>query len=173
MVIAKNRNAAQILTTAFKTGKVRKRYVAILDGIPTQKSGLIETFLRKAKISDEEKMVVCDKLDEGALFSKTNYEIVEQNKNLCLVNLYPETGRTHQLRVHCSEVLKCPILGDKKYGGSQDKHMYLHSNKIIIDHLGINISIDFPEYFKEKMKIMQPVKNQAHLSYLAFLNNHL
>lgn len=171
LVIAKNRNAAQILTTAFKTGKVRKRYTAILDGIPTQKSGTIEAFLRKTKISDEEKIVVCNKLDEGALFSKTNYEIAEQNENSCLVNLYPETGRTHQLRVHCAEVLKCPILGDKKYGGSQDKYMYLHSSKIIIEHLGINVSIDLPEYFKEKTKSMQPVKNQAHLSYLASLNN--
>jgi len=84
-----------------------------------------------------------------------------------MIEMYPSTGRTHQLRVHCAEVLGTPILGDKKYGKEKSKHMYLHAGNIKIDKLNIDITAELPEYFRKEMSNMKNVRNQAHLVFLS------
>jgi 23S rRNA-/tRNA-specific pseudouridylate synthase len=68
--------------------------------------------------------------------------------NYTLLELKPQTGRKHQLRVHCAEVLQTPILGDRKYNPSPDhKELFLHAYKVFIDDLKIEITADIPWYF--------------------------
>lgn len=171
LIIAKNLYAARELTSAFRLGKVKKKYVAILSGVPNSKKGRIENYIKKTLISNEEKMVVCDENDRNANLAITNFEIQRCNSRFCLINLYPETGRTHQLRVHCSEVLRAPILGDKKYAFQRinEKFMYLHASKVIIPDLKIKVEAKLPDYFLGKIESMVEIKNQAHLAYLSSL----
>lgn len=153
LIIAKNLDFARKITAAFRGGKVRKKYIAILSAGTKEKQGIIKNFIKKTIISNEEKMVVCDKNDEGAVYAETQYEIIGKCKNgLPYVALYPKTGRKHQLRVHCSEVLNAPILGDVKYCGSccfnKVNHMHLHAEKLSIQP-GLDIFAELPRYMQE------------------------
>ena len=66
----------------------------------------------------------------------TDYEVVSCNQdNTCRIRLYPKTGRTHQLRMHCAhpDGLGCPIKGDELYGHQADR-LYLHAERIELIH---------------------------------------
>jgi len=73
----------------------------------------------------------------------TDYEVLGQVSGHSLVALYPQTGRTHQLRVHCAhaEGLNMPILGDALYGRKADR-LYLHAEAIEIPSEGISFRIE-------------------------------
>ena len=80
----------------------------------------------------------------------TEYHPIKKVGYFTLLELKPKTGRKHQLRVHCAEVLKAPILGDKKYNKNlQHKNLFLHAQKLEIPELGIQIEAPLPQHFKE------------------------
>jgi len=88
----------------------------------TKKSGTIRATIEKSVIHGEEKVIVKDTEDvnRNAKPSLTRFKNIYQASNVCaLLALYPETGRTHQLRVVCASILKAPILGDIKYGSHE------------------------------------------------------
>jgi 23S rRNA pseudouridine955/2504/2580 synthase len=139
LLLARSAKAASYLTKAFKTRKVHKIYWAVVVGLPKIKYGKIDIALEKQGSKFGEK-VVADKNGKRAL---TYYRTVDNasNKSTWLA-MMPETGRTHQLRVHCAE-LGTPILGDGKYGGTKaffegaegiDKQLHLHSKAIKFPH---------------------------------------
>ena len=66
----------------------------------------------------------------------TLYDIKKVDKGRTLIHLYPKTGRTHQLRVHCAHPLglACPILGDPLYGTERADRMYLHAAELTFRH---------------------------------------
>lgn len=163
LIIAKSTEAARKLTSAFKNNNVRKKYIAITLGVPKQKSGIIRVYIKKTLISKEEKVVVVNKDDKDGLYSETSYNVIKCSKEMALVELYPVTGRTHQLRVHCAEIMKTPILGDKKYNktAKKMKFMYLHAASIKIDELKIAVESCIPAYFEQEIKNMHDVHNQA------------
>lgn len=167
LLIAKGLQSARNLTSAFRNGDAQKRYVAIISGIPAQKSGVIKAYLKKTVISNEEKVVTVNKDDPDGQYSETRYNVLMTSNDRSMIEMYPSTGRTHQLRVHCAEVLGTPILGDKKYGKEKSKHMYLHAGNIKIDKLNIDITAELPEYFRKEMSNMKNVRNQAHLVFLS------
>lgn len=153
LLIAKNLDCARNMTAAFRNGRIEKKYIAVLSRCPTENKGVIKNFIKKTVISNEEKMVVCNQNDDGAVYAETMYDIIGTCKNgLPCVALYPKTGRKHQLRVHCAEVLNTPIFGDIKYGESCDlknvNHMHLHSEKLIISNK-INIIAKLPKYMED------------------------
>ncbi len=105
---------ARWLTKAFKDRTVQKTYWALVCGVPHKKEGLIS--LPLSKNPEGEKIRV--DTEEG-LNATTYYRVIEALGNrMAWLELNPKTGRTHQLRVHCAEGLKTPILGDGKYGGT-------------------------------------------------------
>ena len=139
LLLARSASAASFLTRAFKTRDVHKIYWAIVVGLPKIKYGKIDISLEKQGGKFGEK-VVADKNGKRAL---TYYRTVDNasNKSTWLA-MMPETGRTHQLRVHCAE-LGTPILGDGKYGGTKaffegaegiDKQLHLHAKAIKFPH---------------------------------------
>ena len=132
-LIAKNRISAARLAAFMREGKIKKLYVAILDGILPRDSGSIETYLRRTG----ESIIVREVCDEngGGDYALTHYEVIAKNERYSLVVAVPETGRTHQLRVHFSS-LGCAILGDDMYGqpsGLISRHA-LHALSLSFPH---------------------------------------
>ena len=100
------------LQRQFKRREVRKTYLAILDGHPPTPAGRIEAPLgRDSRHRQKMAVVPVSRGREAA----TVYRVVETFRDHSLVELHPETGRTHQLRVHLA-FLGCAVLGDRVYG---------------------------------------------------------
>lgn len=131
LVIAKTMDVCRDLQRQFEERFVKKKYVALLDGVVGTSSGTIELSLRP-DYEERPRQIVDKERGKPAI---TRYEVVEQNDGRTRVNLYPLTGRTHQLRVHAahSEGLNCPIVGDLLYGVPADR-LYLHAEEIVFVH---------------------------------------
>ncbi|KAJ4755195.1 Pseudouridine synthase family protein [Rhynchospora pubera] len=96
---------------------LQRKYIALVIGVPRRTKGLITVPLAKVVLDDgkSERMTVSD--DPSAQHAVTEYNVIESFSNgLTWLELSPLTGRKHQLRVHCAEVLRTPIVGDAKYG---------------------------------------------------------
>lgn len=137
LLVAKGYENAATLTKAFKDRLLEKYYLAVLCGKPKNNTGLIENRIGKVKSGINE---IVEVHDQGDL-AITNYNIIKSAKNLSLVEYRPETGRTHQLRVH-SKFLGCPILGDKKYNGLNHYRLMLHAYKLNIPKIIFNEEIN-------------------------------
>lgn len=128
LVVAKSLEAYKAVQTLFAERKVVKRYIAMLDGVPAAMKGRIKLPIA----ADYMNRPRCKVDFENGKESVTDYEVIsiDQNsgKERAVVVLYPLTGRTHQLRVHCahSKGLDTPIVGDELYG-VPDVRMMLHA----------------------------------------------
>ena len=163
LVLARTEQAYVELQRQFASRETVKRYEAVLSGVPTQNSklktqnssvqpsGCLEAISLPliADINDRPRQRVDMEHGKPAL---TLYNIVEVraedpntdeanttkkvDKRRTLVHLYPKTGRTHQLRVHCAHPLglACPILGDPLYGIERADRMYLHAADLTFRH---------------------------------------
>ena len=163
LVLARTEEAYVELQRQFASRETVKRYEAVLSGVPTQNSklktqnssaqpsGCLEAISLPliADINDRPRQRVDIEHGKPAL---TLYNIVEVravdantavayttkkvDKGRTLVHLYPKTGRTHQLRVHCAHPLglACPILGDPLYGIERADRMYLHAAELTFRH---------------------------------------
>ncbi len=135
MVFAKTLPMARWLSQAFKERTVQKIYWALVCGVPAKKEGVISLSLSKKPDSLGEKVRVDQ---EEGVRAKTYYRVIEALGNrIAWLELTPKTGRTHQLRVHCAEALKTPILGDGKYGGKEAfpfgrKSLHLHARALVL-----------------------------------------
>ncbi len=127
MVIAKTMDAYKSLQQQFLHHEVRKRYVAVLSHDITNEEGTISLPLRP-DLDDRPRQVVDEKYGKPA---ETYYKKVSARR----IALYPHTGRTHQLRMHCAHRagLDNPIKGDKLYGKQGDR-LYLHAEHIVLRH---------------------------------------
>ena len=163
LVLARTEEAYVGLQRQFASRETVKRYEAVLSGVPTQNSklktqnsstqpsGCLEAISLPliADINDRPRQRVDMEHGKPAL---TLYDIVEVravdantavayatkkvDKGRTLIHLYPKTGRTHQLRVHCAHPLglACPILGDPLYGIERADRMYLHAAELTFRH---------------------------------------
>lgn len=116
LITAKNRQAQALYSKLFEEKIIKKHYIAICCGIP--KKNYISTHITRNPKKRKEMMVA----DHGKLAS-THCNIIASNDRLSLVLLSPETGRTHQLRVHM-KYLGTPILGDPVYGSAHWNKVY-------------------------------------------------
>jgi tRNA pseudouridine32 synthase/23S rRNA pseudouridine746 synthase len=146
ILIGKNFESYKNLQAQFIKRKVKKRYVALLDGILTAKEGIIELPLR-VDLDNRPNQIVCFEYGKPA---KTEWKTIEIRNNQTLVHFYPITGRTHQLRVHAAHHLglNCPIVGDDLYGTKANR-LHLHAESITFIHpfskeeMTIQVEIDF------------------------------
>jgi tRNA pseudouridine32 synthase/23S rRNA pseudouridine746 synthase len=146
ILIGKNIESYKNLQAQFIKRKVKKRYVALLDGILTAKEGIIELPLR-VDLDNRPNQIVCFEHGKPA---KTEWKTIEIRNNQTLVHFYPITGRTHQLRVHAAHHLglNCPIVGDDLYGTKANR-LHLHAESITFIHpfskeeMTIQVEIDF------------------------------
>ena len=125
---------------------VEKRYTALLDGEIHGESGDISLPLR-GDIADRPRQLVCREHGRNA---ETHWEMVNTNNGKTKVHLYPKTGRTHQLRVHCAHPsgLGVPIRGDDLYGYKRER-LHLHAGylKLIHPTTGKWIEFEVPSEF--------------------------
>ena len=156
-VIAKNNKFLRICNKLISERKVKKTYQAIVHGNWIHKDGIYEINIEKNLLTGKERMV---RISEGGKIAKTFFKEIESSKHFSFIQCELITGRTHQLRVHLSE-LGFPILGDKKYGKKEKnfpndsghiKRMYLHANSFISEDLNIHISVKPPIEFKKILK---------------------
>ncbi len=159
IIIAKNPEVHEYLSSQFRNKTTVKKYFAFIKGRITVKEGKIETFIRRDRIN-RKKFTADDK--EGR-FSVTNYKVLKEYSRSSFCLLTPETGRTHQLRVHMAYTGH-PILGDPLYSRKNKNFpgitLMLHAYKLEIDipEKGIMKFIaPLPERFK---KILCEKNNQ-------------
>ena len=132
MLIAKTKRVHQNLQAQFKNRLVRKRYVALLEGIVPKDKGTIELPLCLNPL-DRPRQMVHTEHGKPAI---TDYQVLERldGKRTRIV-FYPRTGRTHQLRIHAAHPLglHCPIIGDELYGKKAER-LYLHAEYLEFTH---------------------------------------
>lgn len=131
MLIAKEEETYVKLQSQFIKRTIKKRYVALLDGILEENEGFIDLPLR-VDLDDRPRQLVCYEHGKQA---QTKWEKIEVRNNQTLVYFYPVTGRTHQLRVHASHELglKTPIVGDDLYGTKANR-LHLHAESLTFEH---------------------------------------
>lgn len=149
MVVAKTTWAYHQLQRQFEQRTVKKRYIALLSGDVSHRvtrRGTISLPLRP-DIEDRPRQRVDHEHGREAV---TDYEILGTENGHTRIALYPKTGRTHQLRVHCAhaEGLGCPILGDALYGTPYDR-LYLHAESLTFTHpaTGEKMTMEAPKAF--------------------------
>lgn len=149
MVVAKNDKAHISLAEQIKNKTCKRSYVALCEGVFNKDEGEIKTYLERSK-SDRKKYAVSSK----GKIAITDFKVLKRYTNKTLVEFSLQTGRTHQIRVHC-KFIGHPIVGDDVYGKAEKnlKGQLLHSYKIKFIHPSTNKEMSFqiglPEYFKE------------------------
>ena len=131
LLLAKTKETHQNLQAQFKNRVVKKRYVALLDGVISQKRGIINLPLCP-NLLDRPRQMVNETYGKPAI---TEYEVLRYSEKRTRIQFYPLTGRTHQLRVHAAHPsgLNCPITGDELYGKSAER-LYLHAEYLEFTH---------------------------------------
>ncbi len=118
ILTARTKPAAGFLGKALMTRKFRKTYWAIVTpGAPVPPTGLIDAPLRRDETGREAMMRVCDADHPDAEVARSRYRTIAHAPGAALLELSPETGRMHQLRVHLASIGR-PIAGDARYGGA-------------------------------------------------------
>ena len=121
IICAKNSEALSWLQKQFSQRKVKKTYVAIVQGSMREDEALIDM-----PIERNPKAPATFRVGPNGKSAQTHYIVLETNNSKTLLELKPTTGRTHQLRVHMSQ-LSHPIVGDTLYGGQAAERLYLHA----------------------------------------------
>lgn len=132
MLIAKTKRVHQNLQAQFKNRLVRKRYVALLEGIVPKDKGTVDLPLCLNPL-DRPRQMVHTEHGKPAI---TDYQVLERlDGKRTRIAFYPRTGRTHQLRIHAAHPLglHCPIIGDELYGEKADR-LYLHAEYLEFTH---------------------------------------
>jgi 23S rRNA pseudouridine1911/1915/1917 synthase len=132
IVLAKNERAHRWLQDQFRLRTVEKTYIALVDGKPPTPTGRVEASIGRDQSHRKKMAVVSAGKGREAV---SEYKTLETFKNHTLLEFHPQTGRTHQIRLHCS-FLGCPIVGDSVYGKRNftvdiDRH-FLHAFRLKI-----------------------------------------
>jgi 23S rRNA pseudouridine955/2504/2580 synthase len=139
LLLGRSRAAAAALGKVFRGRSARKLYWAIVVGVPDLRDGRIDLPVAKLPGRAGERMAIDEEEGQRAV---TYYRVVDTaGRRLAWLALWPQTGRTHQLRVHCA-AMGCPILGDGKYGGKDafiaghglSRKLHLHARALEIPH---------------------------------------
>ncbi len=125
VVVATRRDALVSLSCAYEERRVQKAYVAVVDGVLAG-GGVVDAPIGPGV---RPRFAVVD----GGRPSRTRWTVVDVAGGWSRLALVPETGRTHQLRLHCAHVLGTPIIGDSLYGdpASADR-LLLHAERLVV-----------------------------------------
>jgi len=146
LVLARHARGASKLGRLFSSASVKKTYWAIVEGKPDAAEGVIDRPLKKVTRKEGWRMVV----NAGGQRAVTRYRVLGSNDSLAWLELSPETGRTHQLRVHCAAE-GFPVLGDPVYGRAAPRTpLQLHACSITIplggERAPVTVTAEPPEH---------------------------
>lgn len=167
VIVAKNKISAAKMTDNMKKGYIKKSYIAILKGqmpdpeVTTDFNGMTLGVIDRPVRRTAKSIIlreVCRSEDEGAESALTYYRILERSDGYTKVEAFPQTGRTHQLRVHFAS-LGFPIIGDDMYGTDDDfidRHA-LHAHTLSFPNPNnqssvLHLSAPIPEDMKKAEK---------------------
>lgn len=141
IVLAKNERAHNWLQEQFRLRKVEKTYLALVDGKPPTPAGRVEAPIGRDPSHRKKMAIVSAGRGREAV---SEYKTLEVFKEHTLLEFHPQTGRTHQIRLHCA-FLGCPIVGDSVYGKR-------------------NFTLEIRRHFLHafRLKIMLPNEKQPH-----------
>ena len=118
MVFAKNSRTAAFLSKQIAEGNFKKKYLAIIDGIPKDNYAVLEDFLFKD--SSKNKSYVVKRERKGVKKAKLEYSVLATADRFSLIEVLLHTGRSHQIRVQFAS-RKMPLIGDGKYGSKDNR----------------------------------------------------
>lgn len=163
MIFAKTSKAASRLSNQVREKIFKKKYLAVVDGKPENKTGILEDYLYKDERNNISKVVNKDK--KNAKYAKLEYELIvyDEVKNLSLLSINLYTGRHHQIRVQLSN-FGHSIFGDQKYGTrGKGKQIALWAYELEIEH----------PITKEKMTFKDLPQSKGTWSILNKLKNNI
>jgi len=134
MILAKTKTASRILQQQFACHKIGKRYLAVTQGIPRKNRSMLQGYISRNNAGKR----VVEKDSKKGKEALTRYKIIESFKENALLELAPETGRSHQIRLQLAHIC-CPIMGEFLYGRTKDRigkfpRCALHASKISFLH---------------------------------------
>ena len=133
LLVAKNQASFDHLKNLFKTRRIKKEYLALVHGKVTPRRGIIKIPLARGLV----KKTTFEPAEAGKP-AETKYEVIKYKPGFTYLRVYPQTGRTHQIRIHLASIGH-PIVGDKTYGKRDDTFdfQFLHAYQIsFIDSAG-------------------------------------
>ncbi len=145
LILAKNLEVKNLLFEMFEQRQIGKEYLAIVDGIPTQKKGEIRSFLMKKGFFEGQ--TIWGSGPKGFL-AITEWETLRSSHEISLLRVYPQTGRTHQIRVHMAE-MGHPIVIDRQYAKKYSCSLFgvrtlLHAERLHLNFKGRVIDVKAP-----------------------------
>lgn len=161
IILAKSSKIAETLMEGFKKREVVKEYLALVHGSPKEIEGVIENYL--GKISSFSGQTLYGKVPANkGLPAKTSWNLFKTSKRAALLKCYPETGRTHQIRVHLSQmghpILADPLYGTKVLSEHTPERLMLHAYKITFkdpsSNSTITVEAPIPLDFKRAMDLI-------------------
>ena len=169
LVMAKNQNAAQVLSNEFQNKTAHKEYLALLNGDVKESHGVIDNYLLKGRVFDTPDR----EHGTGARphHAITEYRVLARASGMLTWVLFmPKTGRTHQLRMHSAFSLHAPIVGDDLYGRDYDmdasvrsvvatNNLFLFAYKLTFRHPGtgkmMTLRAPVPEFMKPVINLLE------------------
>jgi tRNA pseudouridine32 synthase/23S rRNA pseudouridine746 synthase len=134
LLLARNPKALKRFAKAFEERLVGKRYLGVLAGIPSEKEGTIELSLSKISSAEKGWRMIPAKKGKPSI---THWRVLTEHGGRALVEFRPETGRTHQIRVHAASGIGLPLLGDPVYGdGKPAARTMLHASGLEVAREG-------------------------------------
>ena len=170
LVVAKNQRAAQVLADEFQNKTAHKEYLALLNGDVNPPHGVIDNYMTKGQVFDGP-----TRLNGGTgqrpQRAITEYDVLSRaGGHLSWVRFSPQTGRTHQLRVHSALCLHAPIVGDMLYGADKRlddalyamlavNNLFLVAYKLTFRHPGsgktMTLRADLPDFMQQVVKFLE------------------
>ncbi len=145
LIIARTKRSFTALKKLFKDRNIKKRYLALVFGIPKEKEGTVTTPIARSTRSDRQTVAPQGKRVKGVIRpAETHYRIIETFENSALIEVEPATGRTHQIRVHMASIGH-PIFGDRLYASKASRELSANLPR----HLLHATSLDFTLFGKE------------------------
>jgi len=164
LIIAKNQKAFDYFKEQFKRRKIKKVYIALVNGLLKEDKGIIDLPIGKSK-KDFRKKLASKKAIGKTREALTEYKVLKRFKNpnfpmggFTLIEVFPKTGRTHQIRVHL-KTLGHPIVGDRLYGFKKDSldRQFLHASSLEftnIDASRLKLEADLPDELKNFLNML-------------------
>lgn len=165
LVVARTRQAASRLATAFRSRTTRKIYWALVAGNPKPAQGKLSDWLLKEARGEVEKVRVVPHGTEEASHAVTHYSVIDSvGSKLAWLSLRPVTGRTHQLRAQLANI-GTPIIGDPLYfdrkdwelpGGMQNR-LHLHARRIVVPHPDggdLDVTAPLPPHMQQSWNLL-------------------
>ncbi len=158
LILAKSLEAKEKMEALFKERGVSKLYLALVDGVPSKDEGTIDNYLGK-KSSYQGQTIYGSVEEKKGMRAITFWKCLKKGKSASVIRCEPHTGRTHQLRVHLSQ-MGHPILGDVQYGKKFLCHLrpqrnLLHAYSVVFIHPStgkkIKVVAPIPADFKQAL----------------------